>query len=133
MKIAGFILLAIGGFYSLGALASGYNPSGGIIWIVIGGYLVWSSNKKRQDKEDKDTKLLKTARGQLDGILKMVEDDRYCMDISQQLMAVEAILNKANKEILTAHLKGCVVAATTDAEKEEKVDELVAMLGKILK
>ncbi|WP_234058519.1 hypothetical protein [Parabacteroides distasonis] len=54
MKIAGFILLAIGGFYSLGALASGYNPSGGIIWIVIGGYLVWSSNKKRQDKEDKD-------------------------------------------------------------------------------
>ena len=83
----------------------------------------------RADK-DKVTKLLKTARGQLDGILKMVEDDRYCMDISQQLMAVEAILNKANKEILTAHLKGCVVAATTDAEKE---DELVAMLGKILK
>ena len=82
----------------------------------------------RADK-DKITKLLKTARGQLDGILKMVEDDRYCMDISQQLMAVEAILNKANKEILTAHLKGCVVAA----EKEEKVDELVAMLGKILK
>ena len=86
----------------------------------------------RADK-DKVTKLLKTARGQLDGILKMVEDDRYCMDISQQLMAVEAILNKADKEILTAHLKGCVVAATTDAEKEEKVDELVAMLGKILK
>ena len=50
----------------------------------------------RADK-DKITKLLKTARGQLDGILKMVEDDRYCMDISQQLMAVEAILNKANK------------------------------------
>ena len=44
-----------------------------------------------------------------------------------------SFLNKANKEILTAHLKGCVVAATTDAEKEEKVDELVAMLGKILK
>ena len=86
----------------------------------------------RADK-DKVTKLLKTARGQLDGILKMVEDDRYCMDISQQLMAVEAILNKSKKEILTAKLMGCVVAATTDAEKEEKVDELVAMLGKILK
>lgn len=54
------------------------------------------------------TKLLKTARGQLDGILKMVEDDRYCIDISQQLMATEAILNKVNKEILTAHLKHCV-------------------------
>ena len=43
------------------------------------------------------TKLLKTARGQLDGILKMVDEDRYCMDISTQLMATEAMLNKVNK------------------------------------
>ena len=82
----------------------------------------------------KINRLLKTARGQIDGILKMVEEDRYCMDISQQLMAMatEAILNKANKEILTAHLKSCVTGAKTDEEREEKVDELVAMLGKIL-
>ena len=86
----------------------------------------------RADK-DKVTKLLKTARGQLDGILKMVEDDRYCMDISQQLMATEAILNKANKEILTAHLKNCLRNADTDEERDEQVDELVTMLGKILK
>ena len=58
--------------------------------------------------KDRVTKLLKTARGQIDGILKMVEDDRYCMDISHQLMAAEAMLNKVNKEILTAHLKHCV-------------------------
>lgn len=79
------------------------------------------------------TKLLKTARGQLDGILKMVEDDRYCIDISQQLMATEAILNKVNKEILTAHLKHCVSHAQTQAERDEKIDELVAMLGKLMK
>lgn len=79
------------------------------------------------------TKLLKTARGQLDGILKMVEDDRYCIDISQQLMATEAMLNKINKEILTAHLKHCVSSAQTQAERDEKIDELVAMLGKIMK
>ena len=48
------------------------------------------------------------ARGQMDGILKMVEEDRYCIDISTQLMATEAILNKVNKEILTAHLKHCL-------------------------
>ena len=82
--------------------------------------------------KSKINRLLKTARGQIDGILKMVEEDRYCMDISQQLMATEAILNKANKEILTAHLKSCVTEAKTDEEREEKVDELVAMLGKIL-
>ena len=63
----------------------------------------------------------------------MVEEDRYCIDISQQLMATEAILNKANKEILTAHLKCCVADAKSDEEKEAKIDELVSMLGKILK
>ena len=40
--------------------------------------------------------------------------------------------SKANKEILTAHLKNCIRNADTDEEREEKVDELVAMLGKIL-
>ena len=79
------------------------------------------------------TKLLKTARGQLDGILKMVEEDRYCIDISTQLMATEAMLNKVNKEILTAHLKHCVSNATTQEERDQKVDELVHMLGKLMK
>lgn len=79
------------------------------------------------------TKLLKTARGQLDGILKMVEDDRYCMDISTQLMATEAMLNKVNKEILTAHLKHCVSNAETQEERDRKIDELVNMLGKLMK
>ena len=78
-------------------------------------------------------RLLKTARGQIDGILKMVEEDRYCIDISTQVMAAEAMLNRANKEILTAHLKHCVNAAQTQEEREEKIDELVDMLGKILK
>ena len=40
------------------------------------------------------TRLLKTARGQIDGILKMVEEDRYCIDISHQIMASEAILKR---------------------------------------
>lgn len=78
-------------------------------------------------------RLLKTARGQIDGIIKMVEEDRYCIDISTQVMAAEAMLNRANKEILTAHLKHCVNTAQAQAEREEKIDELVDMLGKILK
>ena len=78
-------------------------------------------------------RLLKTARGQLDGIIKMVEDDRYCIDISQQVMATEAILNKVNKEILAAHLKHCVKEADDQQAREEKIDEFVSTLGKILK
>ena len=77
--------------------------------------------------------LLKTARGQLDGVIRMVEEDRYCIDISQQLMATEAILNRANKEILAAHLKHCVQEAASDAERGQKIDEFVSTLGRILK
>ena len=55
---------------------------------------------------DQVTRLLKTARGQIDGIIKMVEDNRYCMDISNQLLATQAILKKANRQILQAHLQG---------------------------
>ena len=77
-------------------------------------------------------RLLKTARGQIDGIIKMVEEDRYCMDISQQVTAAYAMLRRANREILTAHLKHCVENAKDDKERADKIDELVAALGKIL-
>ncbi len=76
--------------------------------------------------------LLRTARGQIDGIIKMVEEDRYCMDISQQVTAADALLRRTNKEILSAHLKHCVEHAATDRERADKIDELVQALGKLL-
>ena len=83
---------------------------------------------------DRETvlRLLKNARGQIDGIIKMVEDDRYCMDISQQVMAADAMLKRVNKEILAAHLKHCVERAADDEERAAKIDELVNALGKLL-
>ena len=72
-------------------------------------------------------RLLRTARGQIDGIIKMVEENRYC------IMATEAILNRTNKEILAAHLKHCVQEAETPEERSQKVDEFIGTLGKILK
>ena len=86
-----------------------------------------------QAENSKILKLLKTARGQIDGIIRMVEEDRYCIDISHQLLATEAILNKTNTEILTAHLKCCVADAETPEERDEKVEELVKLLGKLMK
>lgn len=77
--------------------------------------------------------LLKTARGQIDGILNMIEEDRYCIDISHQLMATIALLNKANREVLSAHLKTCVKNAKSEQEMEEKIDELLAIMSKVLK
>ena len=76
-------------------------------------------------------RLLKTARGQIDGILKMVEEDRYCVDISNQIMATDAILRKANKEILRAHMKCCVKDELKKGQEDTKIDELIDMIDKI--
>lgn len=85
-----------------------------------------------QGDKQKVSQLLKTARGQIDAILAMIEDDRYCLDVSQQVMAAQALLGRANKEILTAHLTHCVRNAKSDAEREEKAAELAALLNKLL-
>lgn len=85
-----------------------------------------------QGNKQSVSRLLKTARGQIDAVLAMLEEDRYCLDISQQVMAAQALLGRANKEILTAHLTHCVRNAETPAEREEKVAELTALLGKLL-
>ncbi len=77
-------------------------------------------------------RLLKTARGQIDGIIKMVEEDRYCIDISQQLMASQSVLKTANREVLSAHLKHCVNNAETGAQRDEKIDEFIKTISKVL-
>lgn len=78
-------------------------------------------------------RLLKTARGQIDGILKMVEEDRYCIDISHQLMACEAVLKKANKEVLGAHMKHCVHDAVGSDDQDQKIDEMIRIIDALLK
>lgn len=86
----------------------------------------------KADKE-KIMRLLKTARGQLDGLLKMVEEDRYCIDISNQIMATEAILRKANKEIIHAHLGTCVKEAFEHGNEDEKIEEIMSVMDKLSK
>ena len=83
-----------------------------------------------QAEKKKVENLLKTARGQLDGLLKMVEDDRYCIDISQQLLATQAILRKCNREVLMAHMNHCIADALSGSEfdKEKKLKELTALM-----
>ena len=83
--------------------------------------------------QKKVLRLLKTARGQLDGIVRMVEEDRYCIEISQQVMATGAILDRVNRDILEAHLRHCVRDAASEAEREEKIEEFVRALERILK
>lgn len=86
----------------------------------------------KADKE-KVLRLLKTARGQLDGIMNMVEEDRYCMDISNQIMATQSILTKTNAAILQAHMGCCVREAVESGSAEEKLEEISKLLEKLLK
>jgi len=79
-------------------------------------------------------KKLKTVRGQIEGLIKMVEDDRYCVDISNQLMASIGILKNINRDVLDAHLKHCVTEAfdsDDSTEKKQKVDEIIKIIDKL--
>ena len=78
------------------------------------------------------TQLLKTARGQIDGILAMVEEDRYCIDISNQIMAARSVLNKANRLVLRAHMDSCVCQAVQQGDAEQKLEELASVLDKLM-
>ncbi|MDK2799857.1 MAG: CsoR family transcriptional regulator, copper-sensing transcriptional repressor [Clostridiales bacterium] len=77
--------------------------------------------------------LLKTSKGQIEGIIKMIEDNRYCVDISKQILAVQAQLKKVNLKILDGHIKSCVKQAFVEGHGDEKVDEIIEILDKYAK
>ena len=84
------------------------------------------------DEKKKALQSLKTARGQIDGIIKMIEDDRYCIDIANQLMAVQSLIKKADVTILQGHLRHCIKDACMSENPEEKIEEFNKVLEKIL-
>jgi DNA-binding FrmR family transcriptional regulator len=66
---------------------------------------------------------LKTIEGHLKGIIRMVEEDAYCIDVIRQIQAVEAALSKVNTQILDNHLNSCVITAVQgdDAGERQRV------------
>ena len=79
---------------------------------------------------------LRTVRGQIEGLIKMVENDRYCIDISNQLMASLGILKNINKDVLEAHLKNCVAEAFDSGDqldRKQKIDEMIKIIDKLTK
>ncbi len=71
---------------------------------------------------------LKTSRGHLDGIIRMVEEDAYCPDLMKQLSAVQGSLERASRIVLRNHLETCVAAAMAAGRTDEIVDELMEAL-----
>ena len=92
-----------------------------------------NKTKKRSETEYKDLiHRLNRVEGQIRGIKGMVERDAYCIDILTQVAAANAALNSFNKVLLAQHIRTCVADGIRNGE-DDKVDELVTMLQKLMK
>jgi len=83
----------------------------------------------KSDKK-KIIRYINVAKGQLDGVSRMIETDEYCVDISNQILAAIAILKKANDQIITDHISHCVKNAT-DEQLEKKMEEIAYLLKRM--
>src|ERR1700722_2587371 len=80
------------------------------------------------------TRRLRRIEGQVGGLLRMVEDDRYCVDVLTQINAVRAALQKVEEKILGDHVSHCVAAAFASGDvtdQRHKVEELISTIGRM--
>lgn len=87
----------------------------------------------RTDTKPKTMNRLSRIEGQVRGISRMVEDDRYCVDVLTQLQAVRAALLRVESEVLKDHLDHCVMGAMTGndlADRQAKATELITLLAR---
>lgn len=85
------------------------------------------------DERKKAIKNLKTVKGQVDGIINMIEEGRYCVDVSNQIMAAFSLLKRANLDILEGHLHHCVKESfENDDQSDEKIQEVIQLLKRMI-
>ncbi|WP_448500914.1 metal-sensitive transcriptional regulator [Sphingomonas sp.] len=85
------------------------------------------------DRRQSKINRLNRVAGQVQGIARMIEQDRYCIDVLQQIQAVRAALARAEAEVLRDHADSCIAAAIASgdpAEQQAKVDELIALFDR---
>lgn len=84
------------------------------------------------DIKDRNLKRLRRIEGQVRGLQKMVEEDRYCADILTQMSSVHEALRAVSRELMRNHLKHCATSAikSSDGDAEAMYDELVDMMFK---
>lgn len=83
-----------------------------------------------KDTQERISHRLKIARGHLDKIIKMTEDDEYCVDILHQLKAVESGLKQTGNLLLENHLKSCVSDAIAKGKKDQAIAEIMQVFKK---
>jgi DNA-binding FrmR family transcriptional regulator len=83
-----------------------------------------------KDTHERITHRLKIARGHLDKVIKMMEEDTYCIDVLHQMQAVESGLKETGNVLLENHLKGCVADAIGKGKKDEAIKEIMEVFKK---
>jgi DNA-binding FrmR family transcriptional regulator len=100
---------------------------------TLGGYLSPMAKHSKASKKDSTLKRLSRIEGQVRGLARMVESERYCIDIVTQLGAVRAALRRVEEEILRDHVAHCVehaIATGDKADQRRKVAELMDVMGR---
>jgi len=83
-----------------------------------------------KDTHERIVHRLKIARGHLDKVIKMVEEDTYCIDVMHQMQAVEAGLNETGNLLLENHLKCCVASAIKKGNADKSIAEIMEVFKK---
>jgi DNA-binding FrmR family transcriptional regulator len=84
-----------------------------------------------EDKEDL-LKRLRRISGQVGGIERMVDEERYCIDILTQISAVQAALDRVALGVLDDHARHCVVGAA-EGDRDERTEEMMSAVGRLLR
>ncbi len=84
------------------------------------------------EDQNKALQSLKTAKGQIEATIRMIEDRRYCVDVSNQVLAAQSLLKKADLLIIKQHLNHCVKEAFNQDNGSEKIDEAMELLSKVI-
>ncbi|MCW2956230.1 MAG: hypothetical protein JWO69_1099 [Thermoleophilia bacterium] len=77
-------------------------------------------------------KRLRRIEGQVRGIQRMVDEDRYCIDVLTQISSIQAALDKVSLGLLDEHARHCVLGASDDATRDERTGELLAAVGRMM-
>ena len=88
---------------------------------------------KYSENKESLKKRLNRIEGQVKGIKRMMDDNRYCIDIVQQLSAISSALSEVSLAVLQSHIEGCVTDAIRDENSEHHIKELMDTIRKAIK
>lgn len=91
------------------------------------------SKPRTRDEKEKTINRLKRIEGQVRGIQKMVEEDRYCMDVLVQISAIQSALKNVGFSVTERHINHCVSDAIKQGEGKETIEELMSVLKQFSK